>query len=1051
MNLYFVTAVVLLLNFPLCFAQSTSTHPPSDIQMEFDMSTLRNTAPGNGVSAPESDNWAVTWADDGNQYTVFGDGVGFSTSNDKRALLGVAKIIGGKNSYSAYDVFKAGSSDSLAGKSLGIISIGSKLYMFRNGNGSGGSAFNQTELYKSVNYGSSWEYTGVKWGESEFANSKGFYSPTFLQFGKGYANSRDDYVYIYANEENQSVSSSEEWNVQVPGEITLIRVNKYNMSNKSSYEYFAGTDNQGNPIWTSDVTKRKPAFSDSQNGIMRTSVSYNAGLDRYILITQQKNRWQSYDFHIGVYEADEPWGPWRTILFKNAKDAGPGLNTGAKTVYWNLSNKWLSADGKNFVMVYTGPGPDQFGTVEGSFYVSGGGDGGGGTLPDDSGTPPNNDFVNINYPTNYEIANLTVNDRYHIDRTYTVASVPQGFESATWIKTANDDKKNSSDSLLSFNINQDSDVYVAFDEQAFSVDGWSPPDWLSEYSPTNNIIHVNGSASRYFKLFVKTHSAGNVSIPGPRAAGSAGGISNYIVLLKPLGGSDPIPDNEEPPTDTNNEPLTVDLNWPSNYVLDQLKENEEFYIDRDYTVASIPSHMANMKWIKTANNDKTDTSDDMMSFDVNQTVSVYVAFDEQAFTQSDWAPPLWLNEFTEVNEIIDTNGSASDYMKLFVKTFPAGAVTLPGPRASGSLGKISNYFVVVCPDDGSAPPPDSGTPPPDDGTPPPDDGTTPPDDGGTTPPSSDNVFSLFIDSPADYVTASLSIGDKYYIDRSYAIASIPAGFENATWIKTANDDKTDSSDNMLTLDVNQEVEIFIAFDEQAFNENNWSPPDWIYSFTDTGLNIDVNGSASEYFKLFSGIFSPGIINLPGPRGPGYAGSISNYIVLVKPTSNDPDTIPQDDGTTPTPVPLELSINYPIYYVIDQLDVNDTFYIDRNYTIADMPTFLKSVPAIKTANDDKTNTTDDMLSFNVNQSVAVYVAFDKMAFTKNNWTPPDWLDDFTYTNDIIDVNGSGSGYLKLFVGHFDEGTISLPGPRAEGSDGKISNYIVFVKPMPNGVP
>ena len=339
--------------------------------INFDMSSLRNTAPGNGAKAPESDNWAITWADDGHQYTVFGDGVGFSTFNSQRASNGVARIEGGKANYSAYDVFKTGSdSGGWAGKSLGIISIDGTLWMFRNGTGSESGAFEQTELYKSTNHGSSWSYASVRWAAGDFGAGKGFFSPTFLQFGRDYDGARDNYVYIYGPEHTTSVDS-DPWQVQRPGEISLIRVPKGSLANKSAYEYFTGM-NGTTPQWSSDVNARQPVFEDPVNGVMRTSVSYNAGLDRYILVTQQVSRFRSSNYHIGIYEAQNPWGPWRTVLFENASAAGPNLNNDQKTVYWNFSNKWLSANGVDFVMVYTGDGRDEWGTVEGSFIVNSG-------------------------------------------------------------------------------------------------------------------------------------------------------------------------------------------------------------------------------------------------------------------------------------------------------------------------------------------------------------------------------------------------------------------------------------------------------------------------------------------------------------------------------------------------------------------------------------------------------------------------------------------------------------------------------------------------------
>ncbi len=318
------------------------------------------------MSAPESDNWAITWSGNGHQYTVFGDGKGFSTFNSTRASNGVARIEGSKDDYSAFDIFKTGEgSGGWGGKSLGILALGTELYMFRNGTGSTEGAFQQTELYHSNDNGSSWNFTGVRWNRNEFSGNGGFFSPTFLQFGKGYSGARDNYVYIYANE-----IASGSWNTQRPGHISLLRVLKDSLNKKSTYEYFSGLDTNNNPTWSPSSSDRTPAFSDNTNGIMRTSVSYNTGLVRYILTTQQVNRFQSDNYHIGIYEAPEPWGPWRTVLFENPSDVGPGLNNGSKTVYWNFSNKWSSSDGKAFVMVYTGPGKDQWGTVEGRFVTS---------------------------------------------------------------------------------------------------------------------------------------------------------------------------------------------------------------------------------------------------------------------------------------------------------------------------------------------------------------------------------------------------------------------------------------------------------------------------------------------------------------------------------------------------------------------------------------------------------------------------------------------------------------------------------------------------------
>lgn len=340
-------------------------YPPSEVitGVSFDASTMKTLAPG-------SDNWAVTWADDDHQYTTWGDGGGFGgTNDDGRVSLGFGRVEGSKDDYRGFNVWGGKNPVSPAafpGKSYGIISINGVLYAWRSGAAS--ECFDLEELYKSTDHGATWEFTGVRFTPENFPRSKGFFCTTFLQFGRDYQGAIDGYVYMYAPE----AKDTSNWNVQHPGEITLLRVPKEKLTSQASYEFFAGTDSTGAPTWTTDVSMRKAVFSDAPNGVMRTSVIYNSGLDRCILITQQVDRFQKGNGHIGIYDAPAPWGPWTTVLFKNAWKTP--LHTASKTVYWNFSSKWMSPDGRDFVLVYTGDsekrGSDNWNTIEGRFETA---------------------------------------------------------------------------------------------------------------------------------------------------------------------------------------------------------------------------------------------------------------------------------------------------------------------------------------------------------------------------------------------------------------------------------------------------------------------------------------------------------------------------------------------------------------------------------------------------------------------------------------------------------------------------------------------------------
>jgi len=186
-----------------------------------------------------------------------------------------------------------------------------------------------------------------------------FFIPFFCQFGKDYKGARDNFVYTYAPERKSS-----KWEVQKPGEISLWRVPRTHIMDRRNYEFFAGLNRNGKPIWTRTLAFRRPVFRDTVNGIFNTSVSYNPGIGRYLLITEHTSFAHS---NLGIYDAPEPWGPWTTVAFET-KWGFPTIP--GNTFYWNFSNKWLSSDGKDFVLIFSGIGiHDACNMLKGKFVL----------------------------------------------------------------------------------------------------------------------------------------------------------------------------------------------------------------------------------------------------------------------------------------------------------------------------------------------------------------------------------------------------------------------------------------------------------------------------------------------------------------------------------------------------------------------------------------------------------------------------------------------------------------------------------------------------------
>jgi len=332
-------------------ASGKAPYPPSPViaSVEFDFSARKRLAPG-------SDNWPTAWADDGHQYTVWGDGGGFGGTNSTgRVSLGVGRVEGEADDYKGFNVWgghQTANKATFEGKSYGIICIGGVLYMWVSP-GSGATSFKEARLAKSPDHGASW--TRADWA---FTKEDGVVMPTICQFGKDYTGARDEYVYHYMTRLDRKRL---EFEVQKTGQIDLARVPKGRMLDRAAYEFFAGVDSAGRPTWVKDLAARKPAFHDANGVAWSVSVCYNVGLKRFLLCTEHK---QQCGGNLGIFDAPQPWGPWTTVgYYDNWGGFGNGF-------FWNFSPKWFGANGRDFTLIFTGTGQwDSWNTVPGRMVV----------------------------------------------------------------------------------------------------------------------------------------------------------------------------------------------------------------------------------------------------------------------------------------------------------------------------------------------------------------------------------------------------------------------------------------------------------------------------------------------------------------------------------------------------------------------------------------------------------------------------------------------------------------------------------------------------------
>ncbi|HUU17503.1 MAG TPA: serine hydrolase [Sedimentisphaerales bacterium] len=293
--------------------------------------TKVNFAPASSIirKAKGSDNWPITWADDDNLYTAYGDGWGFEPKTKKKLSLGIAKIVGSPPDFRGVNI-RTDSGERIGqgakgAKVSGMLCVDGVLYMLVRNTAN-------SQIAWSRDHGKNWE-----WCDWKFTTSFG--APTFLNFGRNYASARDNFVYIYSHDSDSAYEPADR--------MVMARVHKEQIRNRDAYEFFKELDDSGKPIWTKNIHGRGAVFINPGR-CYRSGISYNAGLKRYLWCqTTYGEDDMRFKGGIGIFDASVPWGPWTTVFYTENWDVGPGETS-------CLPTKWMSEDGKTCYLLFSG-------------------------------------------------------------------------------------------------------------------------------------------------------------------------------------------------------------------------------------------------------------------------------------------------------------------------------------------------------------------------------------------------------------------------------------------------------------------------------------------------------------------------------------------------------------------------------------------------------------------------------------------------------------------------------------------------------------------------
>jgi hypothetical protein len=333
-----------------------------------------------------ADTWYPTWAADGNLYSPWTDGPLFNESSTSDAIeadtnsFGGFRLVRGKAT-TGQAILIGDDPLKLTVKSLGKVQADPHPYGGRYPCGSlvykgiwyygtyclspsGFTRFGQTNynwpwlgplvgFRVSRDLGKTWEETPHTPAKPLFRES-GMWGhpvkigcPHFVDFGKELEHSPDGKAYLVATgaELNDLKPRFENLSWITGDQVYLLRVTPSleTMNNPAAYEFFAGKDSQGKPLWTKDLAAGRPLL-EWNNNMGCVTATYIAPLKKFLMfVTDGGNTCAR--MHTYVLESESLTGPWRLVTYMK--------NFGEQAYFVNLPSKFISPDGRTAWLCYS--------------------------------------------------------------------------------------------------------------------------------------------------------------------------------------------------------------------------------------------------------------------------------------------------------------------------------------------------------------------------------------------------------------------------------------------------------------------------------------------------------------------------------------------------------------------------------------------------------------------------------------------------------------------------------------------------------------------------
>jgi len=318
-----------------------------------------------------ADTWYPSWAADGNLYSPWTDG----------NVNGLGSFSGGTNATTGHATVLGDDPLKLVVTNQGIFASGPRPYEGRYPCGSlvhdgvwyygtyclhpsggvprDGISYNWPWLGPFVGFRWSTDF-GKTWTQTPCAPEKPLFgehalhgepvkigAAHFVDFGKAMEHSPDGKAYLVGHGASDGAKRRFAYNSWITGDqIYLLRVapSIANMNDAAKFEFFAGHDGRGEPIWSRDFAQIKP-IAEWRDHMGCVTLTYNPPLKKYLMcVTDGGNTVSRY--HTYLLESDRITGPWRLVSHLS--------NFGEQAYFVNVPSKFIGRDGRTLWLCYAG-------------------------------------------------------------------------------------------------------------------------------------------------------------------------------------------------------------------------------------------------------------------------------------------------------------------------------------------------------------------------------------------------------------------------------------------------------------------------------------------------------------------------------------------------------------------------------------------------------------------------------------------------------------------------------------------------------------------------